>query len=160
MDTVCLSNFALVNHLGILVTRYGKRAHLTQQVMDEICDGISAGHSALLDIETAVSSGRFSKVEFMSDGEREHFRSLLRGLGPGEASCISCATSRGGIVVTDDWNARQACKACGLRFTGTIGILKACVMDGTFQPAEADELLKEMIREGDHSPVTSISSLV
>ena len=159
-DTVCLSNFALVKHLDILVTRYGNRTKVTQQVSDELVDGVVAGYSGLLDIETAIQKGKFGKVVSLTEVEKNHYRSLIRTLGSGEASCVACSIVRAGIVATDDRNARQACLNEHVRFTGTIGILKACVLDNTFLLADADEILQRMIREGYHSPVTSIGGLV
>ncbi len=35
-----------------------------------------------------------------------------------------------------------------MRVTGTIGILKACVQDGTLAPEQADTILQSMIEAG------------
>ena len=159
-DTVTLSNFALAGHLDLLIARYGVRACVTLEVLDEVTDGIVAGFAALADIEAAVSETRLGSARTLTDDEREQYRELLRILGPGEASCIACAEARGGVVVTDDRTARSCCAERGLSCTGTVGILKACAVDGTLSPDEADAALQAMIDAGYYSPVTAISGLL
>jgi predicted nucleic acid-binding protein len=111
-------------------------------------------------IEAAVSEGRLGRATSLAAGEREVYRELLRILGSGEASCIACAKARGGVVVTDDKTARDCCAERGVAFTGTIGILKACALDGTLSPGAADAVLQAMIDAGYYSPVTRISGLL
>lgn len=45
-DTVTLCNFALTNHLDLLVARYGSQIQITSPVLDEITDGITEGYHA------------------------------------------------------------------------------------------------------------------
>ena len=157
-DTVTLCNFAL--RLDLLIARYGFRIQITPPVLDEVADGIAAGYSALQEIEDAVTTGMFGQSGILSDQEREIFRDLLRTLSQGEASCIACAQSRGGIVVTDDKSARACCLERDVKFTGTIGILKACCRDGMITPREADTVLQSMVDAGYFSPVRNISGLL
>ena len=159
-DTVTLSNFALSGRLDLLIARYGRRAMLTPQVLDEIADGIVAGYSELRKVESAVGGGEFSDVEGFSVEERDIYRERLRTLSPGEASCITLAQTRGGVVITDDRTARNTCFDSGVPFTGTIGILKACVLDGALSLQEADDVLRAMTGAGYHSPVRRISAIV
>jgi predicted nucleic acid-binding protein len=159
-DTVTLSNFALAGRLDLLIGRYGQRAQLTPEVMDEVSDGIASGHSELRDIENAVAVGNLSSAQPLSAAERMTYRSLLRSLSSGEASCIVCAKERGGTVVTDDRAARACCAEFGVAFTGTIGILKACCRRGTLDPHTADIVLRAMIEGGYHSPVSRVSDLL
>ena len=159
-DTVTLSNFVLSGRLDLVITRYGPRANVTPQVLDEIADGIVAGYSGLQEVETAVATGRLSGVERFSPKERDTYRELLQTLSPGEVSCITLAQTRGGIVATDDRAARSYCFDRGVVFTGTVGILKACVLDGTLSPRGADDVLRSMTAAGYHSPVGRISALV
>jgi len=56
LDTVVLGSFALIGRLDLLTARYGKRAHLTQEALGEISDGIAAGYRNLRAIEDAVAS--------------------------------------------------------------------------------------------------------
>lgn len=159
-DTVTLSNFALAGRLDLLTQRYGSRACITPQVLDEIIDGIVAGYAALREIEDAVGAGAFSSSGVLSAEERESYRGLLRALSPGEASCVSCAKTRGGAVATDDTAVRACCIDLGVEFTGTIGILKAMALDGSVAPREADAVLQAMVDTGYFSPVNRISSLL
>ena len=59
----------------------------------------------------------------------EHIRQLIGHLGKGEASCIAYACERKATVVTDDRTARKQCSQMNIPVTGTIGILKASVLD-------------------------------
>ncbi len=159
-DTVSLSNFALVGRLELLVERYGKRAVVTPEVLDEVTDGVSAGYVALREIEDAVDGGRLSRADRLpAPAERQTYRELLRTLAPGEASCIAHVAEHGGVVVTDDRAARQCCSERGITFTGTIGILKACSIDGTLSTEEADDILQSMIDAGYYSPIQHISGV-
>ena len=159
-DTVTLSNFASANRVDLLVSRYGRRALVTPEVLDEVADGFVAGYVHLATVETALASRQLGNAEPLSLDEREIYRELLRIVSPGEASCIAGAKSRGGIVVTDDKTARGCCTERGVDFTGTIGILRACVLDTTLSSSDADLILQKMIDDGFYSPVTTISGLV
>jgi hypothetical protein len=44
-------------------------------------------------------------------------------------------------------------------FTGTVGILKASMLDGQISISRADEILLRMIRAGFYSPIRSISTI-
>ena len=159
-DTVTLSNFALVHRLDLLTARYGRRLRITQEVLDEISDGLAAGFAVLGEIEAAVHAGTFRVAGALTSAERRTFQDLLHALAPGESSCVACAQARGGVVVTDDRVARERCAEQGVPFTGTIGILKACCRSGALAPPEADAVLRVMTDAGYHSPVRRISDLL
>ena len=159
-NTVTLSNFALSGRLDLLIARYGRRVMITPQVLDEIAEGVVAGYSELREVEAAVAGGEFTGADGFSAEERGIFRERLRALSPGEASCIALAQTRGGVVATDDRTARNCCFDNGVPFTGTIGILKTCVLDGVLSLQEADDILQAMTRAGYHSPVRRISAVV
>jgi len=159
-DTVVLSNFALVHRIDVLVTRYGKRGHVTQEVLGEISEGVAAGYAPLSYAEEAVTGGRLTAAGPLTSVERQEYRDLLRSLSAGEASCIACAQVRGGTVATDDRAARDGCSRRGVSVTGTIGILKACCAERTLEPVEADAILEAMVREGFYAPVRRVSDLL
>jgi len=160
-DTVTLSNFALTGSFELLVDRYGKRLVVTPAVPEEVAEGVIAGYGALHEIERAVDEGRIGEAGGLTSTEdRKTYRELLRILAPGEASCIVHAGACGGVVVSDDRTARQCCEARGIEVTGTIGILKACTLDRTLSPEEADAILQAMVAAGYFSPVRTISGLV
>jgi predicted nucleic acid-binding protein len=159
-DTVALSNFALAANLDLLVSRYGRRAVVTPEVLDEVADGIVAGYAGLHAIEEAVRRGQLTLgATPAKQPARETYRELLRVLAPGEASCIVYAKENGGVVVTDDRTARACCRDLNVTFTGTIGILKACCSDGFLALEEADKLLQAMVENGYYAPVQRISDL-
>ena len=56
--------------------------------------------------------------------------------------------------------APSACADRGIGMTGTIGILKACSIDGTLSPQQADDILEAMIGSGFNAPVRRISDLL
>ena len=159
-DTVALSNFAPAGRFDLILSRYGKKAVVTPEVLDEIVAGVVAGYFALKEIEDAVESDAVTlAAPLSSSAERQIYRDLLHTLAPGEASCITQAVSRGGTVVTDDRTARQHCSERDIPVTGTIGILKACCNDDTLSTEEADQILDAMIDAGYYAPIRRISDL-
>ena len=159
-DTISLSNFAIAGRLDLLVDRYGASVQVTQEVLGEVTDGVVAGYHQLRGIEAAVARGEFSASGPLSPIERDDYRELLHFLGSGEGSCIACAQSRVGGVVTDDRAARSVCTDRHITVTGTIGILKASAVDGALSPQRADEILQEIVDSGFYAPVRRISDLL
>lgn len=155
-----LFNFALTGRLNILADRYGRRGWVTPEVLNEVTHGIVSGYAELRAIESAIENRRLSVAGALKRAERQTYRELLRSLGSGEASCIAHAKSHGGTVVTDDRAARGCCAERAVPFTGTIGILKACCLDGTLPAEDADAALQSMIDAGYFSPVRRISDLL
>ena len=92
--------------------------------------------------------------------ERKHFQDLIGHLGQGEASCIAYAKEHKAIVVTDDRTARKQCSLMKISVTGTIGILKASVIDGQIPLEQADSVLQKMISAGFYSPIRKIADIV
>jgi predicted nucleic acid-binding protein len=158
-DTATLSNFALSDSLALLLSRYGRRLLVVSEVLDEIAAGVAAGHTALRAVEEHVQAEKFGQAS-LNWQERALFGRLLRHLGPGEAACIAAASSRDGIVASDDRAARAVCLERQIPFTGTIGVLKACCLDQQLTAAEADRILAEMIRQGFYSPVNRIRDIL
>ena len=66
----------------------------------------------------------------------------------------------GRTVVTDDRTARKRCIQMNIPFTGTLGILKASVIDGRISLTQADNIVKRMIEAGFYAPVRSISEII
>ena len=100
------------------------------------------------------------KLVSLSRQEHEHFRKLINHLGKGEASCIAYAYERNVIVVTDDRSARKHCSQMNIPMTGTIGILKASVLDGHIKLDQADKVLSKMTDAGFYSPLRSIADII
>ena len=56
-DTVTLSNFRLAGRLDLLITRYGARARVTPEVLDEVTDGVVAGFAESCGVLTVHKDG-------------------------------------------------------------------------------------------------------
>ena len=153
-DTVALSNFLLSDSIFILAERYRKRGVITWQVYDEISAGI-AEYPELKQVDKLIEDKTFKLVS-LSRKEHPRFLQLIGHLGKGEASCVAFAKEQTAIVVTDDRSARKQCSVMKIPVTGTVGILKASVLDGDISLAQADESLRKMIEAGFYSPVRSI----
>lgn len=160
-DTVTLSNFALAGRVDLLKDRYGSQLHITNEVLDELSAGVLAGYPELLEIEKTLIRKTFTTVPLLiKPKERDLYRQLLRFLSSGEASCIACAMTRKGVVATDGRAARDCFSERDVPFTGTIGILKACCVEGVLSAEEADSVLHTMIEKGYLSPVRRISDVL
>ena len=161
-DTVSLCNFFLSDAESVLEHRYTSQAFITGEVYDEICAGLMK-YPVLNKIEKFLERNIFSLVS-LSINERRMYVSLIVCLGRGEASCIAAANQTGAaksrkIVVSDDRTARKQCHQLHIPYTGTIGILKASVVEGRISAEQADIYLDRMIRQGFYSPVRSISEI-
>ena len=157
-DTVALSNFLLSDSISILENRYRKRGLITRQVYDEISAGIS-GFPQFKQVDKLFDKKTFKMVS-LSKVAHQQFLQLIGHLGKGEASCIAFAKEDAAIVVTDDRAARKQCSTMNIPFTGTVGILKASVVDGNIGLDQADEHLFKMIEAGFYSPIRSIAEIL
>lgn len=157
-DTVSLCNFLLSGADSFLKMRYHKCGFITWEVYDEICAGFDK-YPTLKKLEKLLSDKTLTPVS-LSDQARQLYSALMIHLGRGEASCLAIAEVSNGIVVTDDRSARLQCNHSHIPFTGTIGILKACVKDGAIDLRQADMYLDKMIKQGFYSPVRSISGII
>ena len=157
-DTVVLSNFFLSDSIFILGQRYRRRALITRQVYDELCSGM-ADYPELKQIDKLFEDKAF-QLASLSSKERRHFLQMIGFLGKGEASCIALAAEQTAIVVTDDRAARRQCSLMKIPVTGTVGILKASVLEGNISLDQADKHLQKMIDAGFYSPIRSIADIV
>ena len=110
-------------------------------------------------VDKLVDDEIFKQVS-LSRQEHEQFRELIVHLGKGEASCIAYAKEPNVIVVTDDRSARKQCSQMKIPVTGTIGILKASVLDRHLKLYQADKILSKMTTAGFYSPLRSISDII
>jgi predicted nucleic acid-binding protein len=157
-DTVTLSNFLLSDSTFTLEIRYPKRGLITSEIYDELSAGMGE-YPKLKHIDRLVDDEIFKQVS-LSRQEHKHFRELIVHLGKGEASCIAYAKERNVIVVTDDRSARRQCSQMKIPVTGTIGILKASVLDGQLELDQADTILAKMTDAGFYSPLRSIADII
>ena len=156
-DTGSLSNFFLSEALFVLEKRYRKCGFITWQVYDGISAGISEFPKLQL-IDKLIKDKTF-KLAALSLSQRQDFRELIGHLGKGEASCIAFAKEQNAIVVTDDRAARKHCSFMKIPFTGTVGILRASILDGHLSLTRADEILHNMIEAGFYSPIRSLADI-
>jgi predicted nucleic acid-binding protein len=156
-DTVALSNFFLSDALFILEKRYRKCGFITWQVYDEVSAGIAEFPKLKL-IDKLIKDKTF-KLVALSLSQRQEFRELIGHLGKGEASCIAFSKEQNATVVTDDRAARRQCSLMKISFSGTVGILKASLMDGHLSLPRADEILYTMIEAGFYSPIRSLADI-
>ena len=157
-DTATLSNFLLSDSTFILEIRYPKRGLITSEIYDELSAGM-VEYPKLKHIDQLVDDEIFKLVS-LSRKEHKHFRQLIVHLGKGEASCIAYAKERDVIVATDDRSARRQCSHMKIPVTGTIGILKASVLDGHLKLDQADTTLTKMTDAGFYSPLRSIADII
>ena len=157
-DTVSLSNFLLSDSMLILNRRYRRCGVITGEVYDELSAGF-ADYPILKQVDKLIDDKVFGLV-FLSRQEHGHFQDLIGHLGKGEASCIAFAKEHKAIVVTDDRTARNQCSLMKIPVTGTIGILKAAVIDGQIPLGRADDILQKMIAAGFYSPIRNIVDIV
>lgn len=156
-DTVTLSNFLLSESIHIIEKRYRKKAIITTQVLDELSAGF-AKYPFLKTIGDLIEKNIFSICN-LSQKERKIYIDLNGHLGKGEASSIAVAVNKGWIVVTDDRTARRVCSQMGLAVTGSIGIIKASLIDGQISVTQANDILQKMTDSGFYSPVRKIDDL-
>ncbi len=116
------------------------------------------GYPLLKDVDKLIDKKIFRLVS-LSRKEHKNFLELIGHLGKGEASCIAFAQEHTAIVVTDARTARKQCTSMNIPFTGTVGILKASMLDGKISLSRADEILLHMRNAGFYSPVRSISDI-
>ena len=77
---------------------------------------------------------------------RPDFDIIEWGLGLGESAVLSLAREKKARAVVDDRAARNACKALGIRFIGTLGVVLRARKEGRI--ASAVEVLKELDEAG------------
>jgi predicted nucleic acid-binding protein len=156
-DTVALSNFFLSDALFISEKRYRKCGFITWQVYDEVSAGIAEFPKLKL-IDKLIKEKTF-KLVALSLSQRKDLRELIGHLGKGEASCIAFANEQNATVVTDDRAARKQCSFMTIPFTGTVGILKASLLDGHLSLSRADQIPHKMIEAGFYSPIRSLADI-
>ncbi|QWK11242.1 MAG: hypothetical protein KNN16_02940 [Thermoflexus hugenholtzii] len=122
LDTTVLSNFARIGRLDLLRAVLSNAA-TTPYVIDELKAGEVSGYLFDCDWE-------WLEIVKLSPTEEDHLTRIRRILGEGEASCIAVALERGGILFTDDGDARRYALRLGIPVSGTLGVLALLVKKG------------------------------
>ena len=151
VDTTVLSNFAHIGRPDLLRLALPDAA-TTPQVLVELERGRTSGHLPDCD-------WNWLKIVALSPAEEAHLNRIRRFLGDGEASCIAVVVERGGVLFTDDLDARRYAVRCGLSVSGTLGVLALLVRDGHLSVQEADLYLERMRAAGYRCPVKSVAEI-
>jgi predicted nucleic acid-binding protein len=159
VNTTVFSNLAAADRLPLLEALFG-RVLVPSQVHDEILKGIAAGYDFLETADESTEAEWIVLTTFEGQPERALFKRLLDVVGYGEAAGIAMAKERNLIFFSDDRKARRVAQDHGVEISGTLGLLKLAVEEGTLSVGEADEVLSQMIEGGYYAPVQSINELL
>jgi predicted nucleic acid-binding protein len=99
------------------------------------------------------------KTLVLTEKEQAQAAEIGRALGPGEAACLAAAASRGLLMLSDDWAARELGRSLGLEVSGSLGVLDRLVRQHVLGLEEADALLATMILLGFRSPYRSLREI-
>jgi predicted nucleic acid-binding protein len=162
-NTTILSNFAAVNRLDLIKRLHG-RLYVTNEVYEEILDGLDEGYDFYAAIDVQIypfaKDGWIELVSMVAEDEFRLFRSLPRRLHRGEASCLAIARHRAWALLTDDKLARETAHAWEITVSGTLGVLVQAVKRRLLTAEEGNTLLKQMIARGYRSPYSSLQHLL
>jgi uncharacterized protein len=150
-DTTVLNNFAQVGRPDLL-RRAFPGLSTPGFVLEELSLGERLGRVPLCDWSW------LGIVELLR-AERDRFIELRRDLESGEAACIAIVEARGGVVLTDDLDARQLASRLKIEISGTVGVLGKLLRREILTLAQGDGLLAEMIVRGYRSPVRSLREI-
>ncbi len=153
LDNTVLTNLSLVGRGDLVFRLWPTRACTTPSVLAEYRAG-TASELLSSDAWTDLS------VVSLTQDEAAFAASLPLRLGAGERTCLAVAVHRGGLLASDDLDARHAAREHGVPRTGTLGILVLCVQRGHLSRDQANVLLSEMIALGYRSPVGSLTPLL
>ncbi len=153
LDNTVLSNLALVGRADLVFRLWSGRVCTTVSVWGEYQRAVQNG---LL----SARVWRDLPVLNLTDQEMTFAEKFSSRLGAGERSCLAMAHFRGGLVATDDADARAAALRLSIPITGTLGILTLAVRRKLLSLSEANGLLLQMIIAGYRAPVDSLDALV
>ena len=137
-DTTVLNNFAQIRRPDLLRAAWPDLA-APLPVWNELDLGVRLG---------LVPTCDWSWLKLLDLTRQEQVRAdeVGRALDPGEAACIAVASSRGLLMLSDDWEARALGRSLGLEVSGSLGALDRLVWKQILSLDEADALLAEMVQ--------------
>lgn len=164
-DTSVLRYFSQAGALTVLKTRYGNRAHTSDETRVELQYQRAHGTPGLDDVLAALDD--WISVWTIDDpGELAEFTRLKDifsrqpRLGRGEAATIVIARRLGAVAAIDERAARAHAARNGVQVLGTIGILRAAVGDGSLSWAEAEAIYGRMISAGFRAPAPTLRDAI
>lgn len=161
VDNTVLSNLAFADGVVILHRLFG-RVLVPVEVREELLRGIEEGYRELARAEGEIGLGErcWLYLRALASEDEEHlFRRLSATLGLGEAACLAIASETAGLVLTDDRRARRACDRLGIRYSGSLGILRLAVERGLITIDEGNAMLAAMVRHRYRSPIRDLREL-
>jgi predicted nucleic acid-binding protein len=150
-DTTVLNNFAQIRRSDLL-RRAFSGVGSPKAVREELSLGERLGIVPLCDWSW------LGTVE-LDEAEQSRMTELRRDLQAGEAACIAIAEARGGLVLTDDLEARRFAVALKINVSGTVGVLGKLLRRELLTLEQGDGFLAEMISRGYRSPVRSLREI-
>lgn len=153
-DTTILSNFSLVHRPDLLRADGLEEIVTALRVMEEYQTGVAKHLVPLCDWHWLPI------LTLDTQAEIKLFAQLHQHLGAGESACLSLATYRGFMVLTDDSDARRWAHRTEIPVSGTIGLLVQLVQGKVIALEEANGLLTAMREHGYYSPVTRLDQLI
>jgi predicted nucleic acid-binding protein len=159
VNNTVLSNLASVDRLDILKKVFLK-VYTTLEVKDEVENGIRCNHLFQSRTKQIIDTGQWIFIANCNQQEFKIFNDLRKRIDLGEASCLAIAKERGWIFLTDDDKARRIAKQLGVRLSGTIGVLVTAIEDKIISKSEAEKIHQDMMDNGYHSPISSLSEIV
>lgn len=161
-NTTVISNFAAIGQIELLHRIHGK-IHISAEVYEEIRTGFEEGYLFYTDMEKHIrpfsESGWIHLTGMASENEFRMFGEMPSKLGKGESSCLSIASCRNWLFLTDDLDARRQAKRMKIRLSGSIGCLIMAIEKNICDLEQANVSLRQMIKEGYHSPVGDLADL-
>jgi predicted nucleic acid-binding protein len=162
-NTTVISNFAAVEQLELLHTRFGI-LYISDHVFEEIQNGLTQGYTFYANLDKYIfpfsETGWLHLISLNTSDEFQMYGNLLSTLHGGEASCLSIAFHRKWTLLSDDKEARKIGKELNIPISGTLGILLSLVRRKLLSIGEADTVLQHMIQRGYYSPVASLQEIL
>lgn len=162
-NTTVISNFSAIRQIDLLKRIHGK-IHISVQVYEEIQKGLEEGYRFYTDIERNINpfseSGWIYLANMIAKNEFQLFRDLPQRLGKGESSCLSIASHRNWLFLTDDLDARKQAHFMKVRISGSIGCLILAIEKNVCTLEQGNEWFQQMIKQGYHSPVRDLKELI
>lgn len=152
VDNTVLSNFAQVEQARWIAEAFEQPVTVAA-VMEELKIGVE--QRRIPDVDWS-----WLEVVDLTPAERAVADELNRRLGRGEAECLAVAAKRGGLIVTDDRDARRTAQLLGVPVSGTLGVLMNVVHRQGISVRDADEILSLMKRRGYRCPIGSLTELL
>jgi len=153
LDNTVLTNFARANAVQLALDVWLGDACSTPEVLAEYSAGVKG--SGL-----PVDAWQRLPVVMLTNQERQFAAALPLPMHTGERSCLAIAVHRHGLFASDDSRARTEARIRGVSLSGSVGMLVLGVQQNVLSSVEANRLLRIMIGNGYHEPVSTLDELL